>query len=403
MAEQPPEATVPPPPLDPRLRRNVPLLGFTALFNDTASEMAYWVLPYFITLLGAGPALLGVIEGGAESAASLVRVFSGYLTDRQPRRKPLVVAGYLVANLVKPLLGWATAWPQVLALRVADRGGKGFRGAPRDVMISESVDRAKLGAAFGLRQALDSAGAILGPALAYWIMARSAHNVRLVFWLAAIPGGIAVALAWGWLRETGGAAPAVAKRPAAEEVRAPAAPAAAFPAAFYQLLAAVALFGIANFSDMFLILRAQQLGISPAGAPLLGLVFNAVFAGLSYPFGGLSDRWRRKWLIGSGYLLFAWVYWSFGVIHRAAWVWPLFAIYGLYQAMSAGVLSALVAETVGPQARGRAFGWVASVAGGTALAASVLAGWLWHRAGPALPFELAAVLAVIAAGLIFAL
>ncbi|MGH9540454.1 MAG: MFS transporter [Terriglobales bacterium] len=396
MAE-PPSFAVPATPPDPKLRRNVPLLGGTAFFNDTASEMAYWVLPYFITLLGAGPALLGLIEGAAESVASLVRIYSGHLADRYPRRKPLVVGGYFAANVVKPLLGFATAWPQVLALRVADRGGKGFRGAPRDVMIAESISRDKLGAAFGLRQALDSAGAILGPAVAFWVMARTGHDVRLVFWLAAIPGGLAIALAWGGLRETGPVGRVASPRPAA------AAGTPEIPAVFYVLLAAVALFGIANFSDMFLILRAQQLGISPASAPLLGLVFNVVFAGLSYPIGGLSDRWRRKWLIGGGYLLFALVYWSFGQIHHAAWVWPLFALYGLYQAMSTGVLSAFVAELVGPAARGRAFGWIAGMAGGTALIASVLAGWLWRRAGPALPFDLAAALAVIAAALILAI
>lgn len=402
MVEQHPFPTLAVPP-DPALRRNVPLLGFTALLNDTASEMAYWVLPYFLTLLGAGPGLLGVIEGAAESTASLVRILSGHLTDRFPRRKPLVVFGYFIANLVKPLLGFTTAWEQILALRMVDRGGKGFRGSPRDVMIAESIAADRLGAAFGLRQALDSVGAILGPALAFWIMLRTHQNARIVFWLAAIPGAMAIALAWGGLRETGHRPPAVTAAAPARAAVGPAMPPARFPLAFFWLLAAVALFGMANFSDMFMILRAQQLGIAPARAPLLGLVFNLVFAGLSFPMGGLSDRWRRKWLVGGGYLVFAADYWAFARIHSGAWVWLLFALYGLYQAMSAGVLSALVADLVTPAARGRAFGWIAGVSGVTALLASLLAGWLWHVGGAALPFELAAILALGSAGIILAL
>lgn len=380
-----------------RLRRNVPILGLGSLLNDTASEMAYWVLPFFLTTLGAGPELLGLIEGCAESTASLFKLLSGSLTDRSGRRKPLVLIGYILANTVKPLLGFTHVWGQVLGLRVLDRSGKGLRGAPRDVIISESVPAAELGAAYGLRQAMDSVGAIIGPALAFWIMLHSGRNVRLVFWLAAIPGALAIATVVFGVTETGrGKTTPHAARAV------PTAP-VSFGWGFYLLLAAVGLFGIANFSDMFLILRAQSMGVRPALIPLLGLVFNVVFAGLSFPLGRLSDRVRRKAIVGGGLLIFAAVHCGFALARRAEMAWLLFALYGLYQATTQGALSALTVDLVGKENRGRAFGWVSSFTGISALLASVLAGWLWKQQGPVAPFILAATLATIAAILIFLL
>lgn len=392
----PAEASAPP----RHLRRNVPILGLGSLLNDTASEMAYWVLPFFLTTLGAGPELLGLIEGCAESTASLFKLLSGHLTDRSGRRKPLVLIGYVLANTVKPLLGFTQTWGQVLGLRILDRSGKGLRGAPRDVIISESVPVSELGAAYGLRQAMDSVGAIIGPGLAFWIMLHSGHNVRLVFWLAAIPGALAIATVLFGVQETGHGKPAAHAAAAA-----PAATAnpAAFGWGFYLLLAAVGLFGIANFSDMFLILRAQSMGVRPALIPLLGLVFNVVFAGLSFPLGRLSDRIRRKAIVGGGLLIFAAVHCGFALARQTEMAWILFALYGLYQATTQGAMSALTVDLVGRENRGRAFGWVSSFTGISALLASVLAGWLWKQHGPAAPFMLAAVLATIAAMLIFLL
>ncbi len=389
----------------PELRRNVVVLGLSALFNDIASEMAYWVLPYFLTVLGAGPGWLGLIEGVAESAASWVKVWSGRWADRTQRRKPMVVAGYLLANVMKPLLGFTHGAGQVLGVRAVERGSKGLRSAPRDVMITESAAPGQVGAAFGLRQALDSAGAVIGPALAFWLMLAGRQNARLVFWAAAIPGAIAVALVWGMARETGGRRGARAGNGAKQRAQ-PAAPAPAhapFSPALRRVLAAAGLFGLANFSDMFLILRAQHLGLAPALAPLLGLVFNVVFAALSYPFGRLSDRWPRKWLVGAGYIIFAAVYWGFARPESAGAVWGLFAVYGLYQALTAGVLSALIADCATPANRGRAFGWIAGVTGITGFAASALAGALWHWHGAGLAFEVAAALALAAAALVFTL
>src|SRR5207302_846865 len=181
--------------------RNLYAFGLTSFFNDTASEMAYWVLPAFLASLGAGPAKLGVIEGIAESVASLAKLFSGYLADRWTRRKPLVVAGYIVANAVKPLLAVVTWWGQVLAIRFVDRFAKGARGTARDVMVAESVSRERMGSAYGLIQAMDSAGAIAGPLLALWILGRG-HGMRAVFWMAAIPGTLCVVVALLGIRET---------------------------------------------------------------------------------------------------------------------------------------------------------------------------------------------------------
>jgi MFS family permease len=410
---------------DRSLRRNVPVLGTTALLNDTASEMAYWVLPYFLTQLGAGPAALGLIEGLAEAAVNVFRLISGYLTDRLPRRKPLVVAGYLIANAVKPLLALTQSWWQVLLLRVSDRSAKGLRGSPRDVMIAESAAKGALGAAYGLRQAMDSAGAILGPAMAFLIMTGLHEDVRAVFWLAGIPGAVAIVVAALLIRETGNARGRKdaqhqsAPEPPAREARRSEANERTFEkekagpptggggvhfrGGFLLLLAAAALFGLANSTDMLLILRAENLGIAARYAPLLGIVFNVVFTSLSYPFGHLSDRVARKYVVGSGWFFFAAVYFGFGIARSSAWVWPLFAIYGIYYALSEGVLRALVADLVSAAERGRAFGWVSFVGGVMALVSSVLAGWLWHRYGAPVPFKLSALLATMAAAMVLAL
>jgi len=374
----------------PALRANVPLLGLTALLNDAASEAAYWVLPYFLTTIGAGPAALGIIEGAAESAASLVKLASGYVTDRLPRRKPLVVAGYLLANVVKPLLALATSWQQVLAIRVTDRSGKGLRGAPRDVMITESADPARLGAAFGLRQAMDSAGAIIGPAFAAWLLLRHHQSPRVVFWAASVPGAMAVLTVWLGVKET--ADPGRSQRRAAQ-----ASSGAAFSLRLRLVFVAVALFGIANSSDMFLVLRAQGVGIRPALAPLLGLVFNVTYTALAYPLGNLSDRWPRQWMIAGGYMFYAIVYLGFAQVRTPAMIWVLFAGYGIYYALTEGLLRALIADLAGPTNRGRAFGWLAAMSGGSALVASILAGQLWHFYGASVPFELSAGLAAAAA------
>lgn len=374
-------------------KRNVYVFGAVSFFNDTASEMAYWILPAFLTSLGAGPAAMGLIEGIAESVASMGKLLSGYLTDTVQRRKPIIVFGYLAANLVKPLLALSTRWWQVLFIRFADRTAKGLRGTPRDVMLAESVDRTKVGGAYGLLQAMDSAGAIFGPLAALLIMAHTG-NMRAVFWFAAIPGAIAVG-AILLAKETR------AKRDVAHDV-----PSARTPAQlsgrFYYVLAAVLIFSLGNSSDMFLVLRAEQIGISSLHAPLLGLTFNIVYTLASWPAGRLSDRRSKRAIAAAGYLVFAATYLMFAIAPNRAVIWGMTACYGLYYALTSPVLRALVVETVEPGSRGRAFGLFYSFTSIAALLSSVITGQLWKHYGAALPFYVSAATAATAAVMLLA-
>jgi MFS family permease len=373
--------------------RNVYAFGATSFLNDTASEMAYWVLPAFLVSLGAGPDKLGLIEGIAESVASFAKLFSGILTDRLDRRKPVVVTGYVVANAAKPLLALVVSWWQVLLIRFADRLAKGVRGAPRDVMLTESVPKERVGAAFGLLQSMDSAGAIAGPLLALWIL-RSG-TVRDVFSLALVPGALSVIVALLFIREKRGTRNRQAPANTASESGG-----ARLPRQFYYRLAVLTLFSIGNSSDAFLVLRAQSAGIAPAYAPLLGLVFNITYTALSWPAGRLSDKLRRESIAAVGYLVFAGVYFAFALAPSQTALWTAMAFYGLFYALTGPVLRALVADTVSPDIRGRAFGVYYFATSIATLVASVVTGELWKWIGAAVPFYLSSGLAVIAAMLL---
>ncbi len=377
-----------------RLSRNVRALGLVAFFNDLSSEMIYWVLPYFVTsMLGAGPLFLGLMESVAESVAGFSRLLSGHLADRWRRRKPLVVAGYLLANVAKPLLAFVQSWSQALAIRTADRFGKGIRAAPRDVMIAESSEPGSLGSAFGFRQAMDSAGAIAGPLLAFVLLATVVGDQRHLFLLAAIPGLFSVFLVAVRVRET--------SHPAQPRTAPAGGPArASLGRRYYVLLAATAVFGVANSSDLLLILRAQNLGLAPVLAPALGLVFNGVYTLAAWPAGYLSDRLPRKRVIAVGYFLFALVYLGFALGPAVRMVWALFALYGFYYAMTEGVARALVAELVPEGNRGRAYGLMGFVSSLSLLCASTLAGWLWQHFGPGVPFYFSSVVSLLAVLLI---
>lgn len=369
-------------------RRNVYIFGTVSFFNDTASEMAYWILPAFLASLGAGPAAMGLIEGVAECVASLGKLFSGYLTDTVQRRKPIVVFGYLVANIVKPFLALSTRWWQVFFIRFADRTAKGLRGTPRDVMLADSVDRKTIGRTYGLLQSMDSAGAIAGPLIAWLVIARTG-NMRWVFWLAAIPGALAI-LTVLLARE---ARPPKAASATASASIAP----ARLSGGFYYVLAAVLIFSLGNSSDMFLVLRAQQIGISPRMAPLLGLAFNITYTLASWPAGWLSDRHSKRVIAAAGYLVFAGTYLTFAAAPSRAAIWAVMSAYGLHYALTSPVLRALVVETVEPGSRGRAFGMFYFSTSIAALLSSVITGELWKHYGAALPFYLSAAMATVAA------
>ena len=393
----------------PESSRNVRVFGFTSLLNDTASEMAYWVLPAFLVRLGAGPEQLGLIEGIAESVASFAKLYSGNLADKLQRRKPMVVAGYAAANLAKPLLAIVTSWWQVLLIRFSDRLAKGVRGAPRDVLVAESVSTQHIGSAFGLLQAMDSAGAILGP-LSALLLLRYGFDLRHVFLFAAIPGVLAIIVVALFARETRSASGRADLRSAqasrAEQhsaVQNAAKPRdmGSLPKSFYFVLAALAIFSIGNSSDMFLVLRAENVGIAASLAPLLGLVFNIVYTATSWPAGKLADKMSKNALAAAGFLVFGIVYLVFAFDPSRLAVWVAMGFYGLYYSLTQPVLKALVSNTVAPAHRGRAFGMFYFVTSVAALFASLLTGWLWKRFSPATPFYFSAALAIVAAFMLF--
>ena len=398
----------------PSTARNLYSFGITSFFNDTASEMAYWVLPAFLVSLGAGPAQLGVIEGIAESVASFAKLFSGYLTDRINRRKPLVVSGYLVANAVKPVLAITTAWWHILLIRFCDRLAKGVRGAPRDVMVAESVGKERLGAAYGLIQSMDSAGAIAGPLMALVLLSR--FGIRSVFWAAAVPGVLSVLVAIFGIRETKNShfsqeqgevghprdSSQRADRKHTKSAAASPVSAGGLPIAFYLVLIAVTLFSLGNSSDMFLVMRAQSVGIAVSLAPLLGLVFNLTYTLGSWPAGWFSDHFSRRWIAAAGYLIFSGVYFVFGRAPSTLAIWLTMAVYGIYYALTQPVLKALVVETVGQEIRGRALGIYFFATSVATLAASVITGELWKHFGPSIPFYASAGVAMLSAVMLIA-
>ena len=377
--------------------RNVYALGITSLLNDIASEMAYWILPAFLLTLGAGPAQLGVIEGIAESAASFIKLFSGRLTDRLTQRKPLVVLGYSIANLAKPLLAVAEAWWQVLFIRFSDRAAKGLRGAPRDVMLAESTGKGKMGGAFGLLQAMDSAGAILGPLIALLLFDVLHKGMRTIFWVASVPGLLTIIVVLLFTRETREVRESEDPGSGKKAVEAVSSAPIALPSSFYYVLAAVTLFSLGNSSDMFLILRAQNVGIAAAYAPLLGFAFNFVYTLVAWPAGKISDRVPKPIVAAVGYLVFALVYLTFAAAPSRAAIWVAMTGYGLYYSLTDPVLRALVVETIAPEARGRALGIFFFVTSIATLLASLVTGELWKHFSPAMPFYVSTGSAVMAA------
>jgi MFS family permease len=409
----------------PALGRNVVALAVVSFFTDLSSEMIYPLMPLFLSgTLGAPASFVGAIEGAAETTAALLKLASGWWSDRVTRRKPLVVAGYAIASFVRPLVAIATSASQVLAIRVADRVGKGIRSSPRDALIAESVAPSVRGRAFGFHRAADHAGAVVGPLIAYAFLQRGHVSLRQVFWLAAIPGAIAVLVLIFGVREraraprrgeTGdssggaGAPPRNQSRAEPPDARNPtvatrtevAPDAIVHPGAmgrrFWAFLGVVLLFTLGNSTDAFLLLRANQLGIPVALIPVLWAMLHVVKSASSTPGGALSDRLGRKPLIVAGWLLYALVYFAFARATQAWHGWALFAVYGVYFGLVEGTEKALVADVAPAGRRGTAFGWYNLAVGLGALPASLLFGAVWDRFGPAAAFQLGAALALAAA------
>ncbi len=387
-------------------------LAGTSFLNDTASEMAYPLLPLFLVgILGAGPGFLGLIEGIAESTAALGKLGGGFLSDRVRRRKALVVWGYGLASLVRPFLALATAPWHVLTIRFTDRIGKGVRSAPRDALLVESVPAGQKGTAFGLHRAGDHAGAILGPLLASAILLLAPNRLRLVFALTAIPGLATVLVLLKGVREIEpGTQPGEAKPGKSPERGEPGTPGTAAPIprsaspslrslgrTFPRYLLVLLLFTLGNASDAFLLLRAQDLGVAVAALPLLWGAFHVSKMVWSVQGGMLSDRFRPRNLILGGWLVYAGVYGGFALAQTSWQIWGLFGVYGLFYGLTESPEKALVAELAPPQLLGRAFGIFHFAVGIGALPASLLFGMLWQWKGAPVAFAAGSGLALVAA------
>jgi MFS family permease len=381
-----------------RIPRGVWMLGLVSLFMDLSSEMIHSLLPVFmVSGLGASAFAVGVVEGVAEATALIVRVFSGTLSDFLGRRKALTVAGYGLGALSKPLFALALSVQWVFVARFMDRIGKGIRGAPRDALIADLTPPEIRGAAYGMRQSLDTIGAFLGPLLAIALMVAFAGDFRAVFWFAVIPGVISVALLVFGVHEAERAQGVAAVRPPLRiaAVR-------TLPLAYWWIVIAGGVFTLARFSEAFLLLRTQQQGLPDAYAPLVLVLMNAVFALSAYPMGKLADTVNPMRLLAAGLavlvaadLLLAL---SPGLAVTAAGV----ALWGLHMGMTQGVFAALVAASAPDALRGTAFGVFYLVSGVSMLFASVFAGFVWDRFGAPVTFYAGAVFAVTAFGLFMA-
>jgi MFS family permease len=383
------------PPESRRLGKNVYVLGGVSFLNDVATEMIYPILPAFLTtVLGVNAGFIGAIEGAAESVAALLKLASGYWSDYLQRRKPLIVAGYALASVLRPLVAIAQSATQVLLIRVGDRVGKGIRNSPRDALMADSVPESMRGRAFGFRSAADNAGALLGPLIAFAILHWFHASLRTVFWLTAIPGTLTIILAVVGIREvqrTDGASKAKPKLDSRMGGR------------FWAFLSVIFLFTLGNSTDAFLLLRAKELGVAVVFAPILWALLNGVKSVLNVPGGALSDRIGRRPVLVAGWIVYAAIYFLFARASHSWEAWALFAGYGIFFGLTEGTELALVADVVPKDRRGAAYGWYYLAVGIGALPASLIFGVIWDRFGSPVAFEFGAVLALAAAVALFAL
>jgi len=368
-------------------------LGFGSLFMDISSEMIHSLLPVFmVTVLGASMVTVGVIEGIAEATAAILKVFSGALSDYLGKRKFLMILGYGLAAFTKPIFPLASSIGWVFTARFVDRIGKGIRGAPRDALIADITPAPLRGAAYGLRQALDSAGALLGPLLAVVFMIWLANDIRAVMWIAAVPAFIAVALLMIYVRDP-------ERTHATGDVKSPLARAniKRLPLRYWLVVLLGAVFTLARFSDAFLVLRAQDIGLALGYVPVVMVVMNVFYAGAAYPAGAAADRFHPRTLLLIGLALLIAADMMLAAARGALGVFAGVALWGLHMAFTQGLLSKLVADTVPTQLRGTGFGIFNLVSGGALLLASVLAGVLWSAIGPAATFLAGAGFAALSA------
>jgi MFS family permease len=375
-------------------KKNIWYLGWTSFFTDVSSEMIFPILPIFLTtVLKANMAVIGLIEGIAESASAFLKLISGWFSDKFGKKKPLVIAGYSLSTITKPLLALSTHWTHVLGVRVFDRVGKGIRTAPRDALIAASTAKKERGKGFGLHRTLDTSGAIVGTLIAFFILQKFFEDAfRLIFWLSFIPGLIAVLILIFAVKES----------KVREEKK--------YSFDFNNLnpnlkrfLFVILLFNLANFSYAFFILRAQDIGLLIALIPLVYLVYNLFYAFFSIPAGKLSDIVGRKSVLSVGFLLFGMTSLGFAFFANTMTVWFLFALYGLFMAVTDGVSRAYVSDLSTKEERGTTLGAYHTIVGITVLPANFIGGLLWYNINVFAPFVYAAILSITASLLLVVL
>lgn len=380
------------------LERNVFFTGLVSFFMDFSSEMIYPLVPIFLSsVLGVNKSVIGFIEGIAESTASLLKVFSGWLSDRMGKRKILMVAGYGISALCRPVIALSTLWGHVLTFRFIDRFGKGIRGAPRDAIIAESTPRAELGRSFGFHRGMDTLGAVAGPALAFIILSLFTGNYRLVFWLSMIPGIIAVTLIIFFIQEKGRGDKVSVNSDSVSKEKLPLTTdtdtklnpitlkpltSISFDWRYKAFVAIATLFALGNSSDVFLILKATNVGIKEAHIPVLYLSFNLVYALTAMPAGILSDKIGRKRIILSGFILFGFIYWGFAASSEQKHIWMLFLLYGVFMGLTEGIQKAFLATIIPKDFKATAFGVYNTAVGLAMFPASLIGGYLWDKFGP---------------------
>ena len=376
------------------IKKNILFLGLVSFLTDVSSDMVYPLLPVFLTeVLHSSKVFVGLIEGVAESTASLLKIFSGWFSDKIGKRKPIVILGYSLSSISKPLLALVTSGWQVLFIRFGDRVGKGVRTSPRDALIAESSAENRRGASFGLHRAMDSAGAIIGPLLAFLLLPLLNKNYRHLFLLASIPAFFSVLVLFLWVKEI-----KIRKK---ESVISERKKGISFDSKFKIFILVVAIFTLGNSSDAFLFLRAKSLGVNLIFIPLLWGFFNLVYTLSSIPAGILSDRIGRKKVILLGFTVYGLAYLGFAFATQALHIWVLFALYGIYYGISDGALRAFVADLVKEEdKRGTAYGFYHGAVGLCALPASLILGFLWQGFGAAVAFSFGAILAILA-GMVF--
>ncbi len=365
-------------------------------FMDVSSEMIYPLVPLFLSnVLGINKSMIGLIEGIAESTASLLKVFSGWLSDRIGQRKNLMLAGYAISTLSRPIIAMAGAWQQVLTSRFVDRLGKGIRTAPRDAIIAESTETTHLARAFSFHRSMDTLGAVIGPAIALIVLQLYNNNYQMVFWLSMIPGAIAVLVIALFIKEK--------KRTTATGVEQPRLTLKHFDWRVKFFIVIATLFALGNSSDAFLILRAEQVGIPTVMIPAVYLLFNIVYTLSSIPAGIAADKYGKKRLILLGFVLFAGLYYGFAVARSSAAIWVLFSLYGVFMGLTEGIQKAFLATIIPPDFKATAFGVYATAVGLATLPASLIGGLLWDRVSPAATFYFGAGTATLSAILFIAL